>query len=723
MATKDKLKEAEKVTDTNPTEGQKRCGNYKKGKVTLKSLKITIENPVGSIRSGIDSEGNEWESEMLYTYGYFNGTIGKDGDPIDVFIGPEIEEEFDVYIVDQVEEESRAFDEHKVMFGFENAESAKSAYLSCYEKDWKGFSNIVTISLSKFKKWIKNKDAIKYPAKRLNMSSRLDFKNKGDEDIQILRLFGEVIEGESLQSLKDQAGDVTNLKQVILEIASPGGSVSEGLEIMVWLDSLSQQGIEVVTIVVANAYSIASLIMLAADIKLISTHGKVMVHNPMVPELQYVNANDLEEYVDSLRGLEQMMYDLYETFTKIEKEQIKLLMDNETYLSPQEAVDYGFADLVVDIKPKSYEMATNIKREVNMSKTLNMVNKVIALVNQSDFINQLYYDSEGGEIEIFQNDPSTYKIGDRTSVETSGEDGIKLSDGSMLIIEDFVITDIIKSTEEEVVEAPEGDEAAEFNEGAAPATTEEVVEEAVVEEPAVKKPVEDVPAKGKDEMPGKVIETTESTKTTKETVATQVKQVSKWESNVINTTFEVGEQVQYEPYEEGGEPYSVGAGEFELEDGSTVLTDAEGIIRWKSPAPSEAPATEAKEELDAKAKEELEAKASEEPEAKASEEEVAKAVEEAEAKVKEAEAKVKDAEAKAEEAEAKAKDIEAKFTALEEKVEAKFKNAEKFESATAIAIDTIASNTVSHFKPEARSKAVPSETGSIFARAKKQVGL
>lgn len=703
MTKKDKLKEAEEVTNTNPTEGQKRGGNYKKGKVTLKGLKITIENPVGSIRSGVDSEGDEWESEMLYTYGYFNGTIGKDGDPIDVFIGPEIEEEFDVYIIDQVEEESKAFDEHKVMFGFEDAESAKSAYLSCYEKNWKGFSNIVTISLSKFKKWIKNKDAIKYPAKRLNMSSRLDFKNKGDDNIQILRLFGEVIEGESLRNLKDQAGDITNLKQVILEIASPGGSVSEGLEIMVWLDSLSQQGIEVVTIVVANAYSIASLIMLAADIKLISTHGKVMVHNPMVPELQYVNANDLEEYIDSLRGLEQMMYDLYETFTKIKKEQIKLLMDNETYLSPQEAVDYGFADLVVDIKPKSYEMATNIKREVNMSKTLNMINKVIALVNQADFINQLYYDSEGGEIEIFQNDPSTYKIGDRTSIETSGEDGIKLSDGSKLIIEDFTITNIIKSTEEEVKEAPGGDEAAEFNEGPAP-STEEVVEEAVVEEPAVKKPVEDVPVKSKDEMPGKVIETTESTKTTKETVATQVRQVSKWESNVINATFELGEQVQYEPYEEGGEPYSVGAGEFELEDGSTVLTDAEGIIRWKSPAPAEAleTASEAKKEL--------------ESEAKASEEEIAKVKEEAEAKVEEAEAKVK-------EAEAKATDIENKFKALEEKVEAKFAHATKFENATAMAIDTIAENTVSHFKPEARSKAALTQTGSIFSRAKKAVGL
>ena len=270
-------------------------------------------------------------------------------------------------------------------------------------------------------------------------------KHAGGDVIKVIQLEGEVLEGETLDNLKQQTGDITQFDTLVLEIASPGGSVSEGLATMVWLEDMSKQGKHIVTVVTANAYSIASLIMLVADIKLISTHAKVMVHNPMVPLLEYVNANDLQEYIDSLRSLEDTMYQLYEFFTGLDIEQIKLLMDNETYLLPQEAVDKGFADMVVDIKPKSYSTASNIKKEINMSNTLNILNKVIGMVNKSEFINQLYSDLEGNEIEIFQKDASTYKVGDRTSM-IEGE--VLLSDGAKLTVVASEITDINRSAEE-----------------------------------------------------------------------------------------------------------------------------------------------------------------------------------------------------------------------------------------------------------------------------------
>ena len=262
--------------------------------------------------------------------------------------------------------------------------------------------------------------------------------------IKVIKLNGEVVEDETLDDLIKQAGDVNKFDTLVVEIASPGGSVSEGLSIMVWLEHLSKNGKKIVTVVTANAYSIASLIMLVADIKLISKHAKVMVHNPMVPLLEYVNANDLQEYIDSLRSLEDTMYQLYEFFTGLDKEQIKALMDNETYLLPQEAVDSGFADLVIDIKPKSYEMTSNIKKEINMSSTLNILNKVIGMVNKSEFINQLYSDLQGEQLEIYQKDPSTYMVGDRASLE-DGE--VLLSDGAKLTIVGGVITAIDRSAD------------------------------------------------------------------------------------------------------------------------------------------------------------------------------------------------------------------------------------------------------------------------------------
>ena len=70
---------AEKETDTTPTEKQKEAGNYKKGHVQVGTFNITIENPKGSVRSGIDTEGNKWETIMQNTYGYIRGTEGVDG--------------------------------------------------------------------------------------------------------------------------------------------------------------------------------------------------------------------------------------------------------------------------------------------------------------------------------------------------------------------------------------------------------------------------------------------------------------------------------------------------------------------------------------------------------------------------------------------------------------------------------------------------------------------
>ena len=363
----------------------------------------------------------------------------------------------------------------------------------------------------------------------------MDYLNAAEKSdkINIIQLKGEVIEGETLKNLIKQTGSISQGESLVLEIASPGGSVAEGLEIMMWLENLSKAGIQIITIVTANAYSIASLIMLAADIKLISRHGKVMVHNPMVPELSYVNANELEKHIYSLRELEGYMYQLYQTFTGLDEEGIKLLMDNETYLGPEEAVSRGFADMVVNVKKTPYEMASKRENTVNMSKTVNMLKHIIAKVNNSDFVNQLYYDNEGGEIEIYQADPAQYQIGDRASVE-DGE--VQLADGCKLIIEAGVVKDVLKgeiapqeaqvADETEVIPAMEPVEETVSQDGSTgDLDVPAVISEEVITEPAMANEFNEGPApvapevKAADAMPASVTETVESTVSTTETVA------------------------------------------------------------------------------------------------------------------------------------------------------------------------------------------------------------
>lgn len=145
-------KEEEAKVDTNPTDSQKEAGNYKKGHIKVDGLNITIEQPKGSIRRGTDANGKQWESEMHNTYGYIRGTESVDGDHIDIFLSDN-PTEGKVFVVDQINKDG-SFDEHKVMYGFSDMESARQAYLSNYEEGWQGLGSITEVKKEDFKKWI-----------------------------------------------------------------------------------------------------------------------------------------------------------------------------------------------------------------------------------------------------------------------------------------------------------------------------------------------------------------------------------------------------------------------------------------------------------------------------------------------------------------------------------------------------------------------------------------
>ncbi|MEG2151104.1 MAG: DEAD/DEAH box helicase family protein, partial [Bacteroidaceae bacterium] len=171
----EKVNKAEKQVNQNQTDGQKKAGNYKKGHVKLLGYDITIENPKGSERSGVDSDGTPWSITMNNTYGYFKGTKGKDGDHIDTFLGENLNSE-KVFVVDQLNSD-KSFDEHKVMLGFDSIEEAKEAYLSNYEENWQGLGNITETTLDNFKKWTDVKTRKQKPFADYTMNSSNDASN------------------------------------------------------------------------------------------------------------------------------------------------------------------------------------------------------------------------------------------------------------------------------------------------------------------------------------------------------------------------------------------------------------------------------------------------------------------------------------------------------------------------------------------------------------------
>ena len=146
--------------NTTPTPAQAEAGNYKKGHVTIGDFDITIENPAGSVRKGVDANGKEWQTTMANTYGYFKGTEGVDGDHIDVFLHTDMDQwnGRKVYVVDQTNRDG-SFDEHKVMLGFNDKDEAMSAYLANYDATWAETHPGLRISetnIEDFNKWIES---------------------------------------------------------------------------------------------------------------------------------------------------------------------------------------------------------------------------------------------------------------------------------------------------------------------------------------------------------------------------------------------------------------------------------------------------------------------------------------------------------------------------------------------------------------------------------------
>lgn len=122
------------------------------GRMEFLGLPISIENRAGSRRYWYDPAADEHGStKMKYPYGYIRGTLGLDGDEVDVFVGPNTKST-KVFIVTQMTRpEFTKVDEQKVMLGFDSAKQAKEAYLQHFN-DPKFFGSMKEMDIEEFRR-------------------------------------------------------------------------------------------------------------------------------------------------------------------------------------------------------------------------------------------------------------------------------------------------------------------------------------------------------------------------------------------------------------------------------------------------------------------------------------------------------------------------------------------------------------------------------------------
>lgn len=145
------------------------------------------------------------------------------------------------------------------------------------------------------------------------------------------------------RQITDLDVDVINV-----HISSYGGEIQEGLAIY---NALRQHKAKVRTYCDGFACSIASVIFMAGEQRIMSNASLLMVHNPWT--YTEGNARELRKKAEDLDKMTQASVNAYMERVNISEEEVKRLLDEETWLQPSEALEYGFATSVTGAEPQA----------------------------------------------------------------------------------------------------------------------------------------------------------------------------------------------------------------------------------------------------------------------------------------------------------------------------------------------------------------------------------
>lgn len=139
--------------------------------------------------------------------------------------------------------------------------------------------------------------------------------------------------------LQNSDDDETIPEDLTVDISSGGGDVFAGSEIYTLLRNYEGK---VVVNVYGMAASAASVIAMAGDEVNMSPTAQMMIHKAW--SVQQGNADDHEHEAKVLDSIDQSIVNAYVDKTGLKRDAILQMMQNETWMSAQEAVDKGFAD-------------------------------------------------------------------------------------------------------------------------------------------------------------------------------------------------------------------------------------------------------------------------------------------------------------------------------------------------------------------------------------------
>lgn len=186
------------------------------------------------------------------------------------------------------------------------------------------------------------------------MKNRKYFSLEKAKKTATLNIYGEItswpwFEGDvSASNLSKQLEALTDVDEINVYINSYGGEVAEGLAIY---NALRRHNAKVRTFCDGFACSIASVIFMAGEERIMNESSLLMIHNAW--SCVSGNAAELRKQADDLEKITEASVKAYKAHSSLAEEEIKALLDAESWISPEEAVSYGFATAIEKAEQKA----------------------------------------------------------------------------------------------------------------------------------------------------------------------------------------------------------------------------------------------------------------------------------------------------------------------------------------------------------------------------------
>ncbi|MBC5836795.1 Clp protease ClpP [Flavobacterium muglaense] len=256
-----------------------------------------------------------------------------------------------------------------------------------------------------------------------------------DSKIGVLYVNGVIGQDTTLLDVIKQVKNQSDSTEFLVKIDSVGGYVDAGNDIYNYLKNLSIP----VTTYTTKAYSIASVIFMAGSTRIIPADAQdaLMIHLPWMEAVG--DYSTLSDHLNELKATEDKLVKFYSEATGIDKDTIHSLLKSETYLSAEQAKDFGFAT-ELSIQQKAVAMLTlnNNNKEIKeslMNKLERKIDSIMNLLTGKIKAEKVVQDATGLELKFPELESTdTVEVDAKVTLDGKDADGeFLLPDGSTIV--------------------------------------------------------------------------------------------------------------------------------------------------------------------------------------------------------------------------------------------------------------------------------------------------